>query len=813
MAPPSGVTPTKPVTDIPVPPPPADSAPPPPPADSVPPPPPAVPPAKPAAPSKRTVVEHRTGTPTSTVTLVDDRFVLRGYLGVTGGALGGTGGPNGGLFKLDSNPATNHGDFTFINAGVGVPLRLGRAGSVSFFAEPRLDYFGLRSGRNAGGSHLDGVRAGGDFAIDWSRTMSSWPILLPSRFALGASYMYATGETDAGNHASIADTHGHGAVLRASIDLLGIKVNDSGSSLRFGWQGETSNIWHARGDANLPMWNTGAFLALDLPAPGSERQITRVDTNVELCRADKPTLESLVQELKAKQEEAVARYAEFLGIAKHLDKKGITAEKVLAALRTGYIKTLEATLPDEDAPATAARAAMDAEVAKGLEAKKAGIQAAVDGDKSLKTAEAKAKKLTELTAVAKAELEAAYIKEHPLPKTKLDTAVEAALAAKKAEFEKTVAEDKSLKTPAAKAAKLAELNAAEKAKVEAAFLAEKRAGLEAKAKEKFPDGYNHFALDLPDGVVNVSADDFQIPEACSDEANSLFDRLIQDRSKLDIFLTRIEERTKFMFFALGSPKTSKVVDALGGISFAQLPPLYFQQSQPDYDKKNEGPGKRGRTMDRVEKFLENNKGKTFKANDPSFQAAFRGIFQGNELARLESVVRQFNGEEELRGVRKKKMSPEEYKKMIKEVPILIEAHVSVTDGSTEGNQILSDNRARAIEVAMILMGMDPARLRSVGAGESNPIVPETVDWTKKGKKLPDYADARKINRRVMFLVDDEKLEAAGSKLTPTGAKPPATEKPSGDGRSGALTPEIDLNLPDFEYPTSLPGEDKSVSKG
>ena len=65
----------------------------------------------------------------------------------------------------------------------------------------------------------------------------------------------------------------------------------------------------------------------------------------------------------------------------------------------------------------------------------------------------------------------------------------------------------------------------------------------------------------------------------------------------------------------------------------------------------------------------------------------------------------------------------------------------------------------------------------------------------------------------MFLVDDEKLEAAGSKLTPTGAKPPATEKPSGDGRSGALTPEIDLNLPDFEYPTSLPGEDKSVSKG
>ncbi len=251
-----------------------------------------------------------------------------------------------------------------------------------------------------------------------------------------------------------------------------------------------------------------------------------------------------------------------------------------------------------------------------------------------------------------------------------------------------------------------------------------------------------------------------------------------------------------MFFALGNPRQDKVVEALGGLSFAQFPPLNFVGGQPDYNRKNEGPGKRGPAMEKIEIFLEANKGKKFLPNDPALRKAFQGVFAGNELTALYDVSQQLNGEKDMRGVKNKKLKPEELKAMVKKIPILIEAHVSVTDGSTDGNQILSDNRARAVQAALILFGIDPERTRAMGAGESNPIVPETVDWTKTGKHVTPqsvYTWAKDKNRRVMFWVDTDKLEAAEGKVeatvpAPKTVLPPAVVPPGAAVPPGTAIP-------------------------
>src|SRR5262249_50675388 len=156
------------------------------------------------------------------------------------------------------------------------------------------------------------------------------------------------------------------------------------------------------------------------------------------------------------------------------------------------------------------------------------------------------------------------------------------------------------------------------------------------------------------------------------------------------------------------------------------PPINFTKARPDF------PGSKFKTdMSRLEAFLASNQGRgPLNANDPGIQAAFRGIFAGNELPALRDVADQLNGLKDLRGVRLKGLKPEEVRALVRTVPVLVQAHTSYTDGATAGNQTLSDNRARAVLIALTLFGVDPSRLCGEGKGETEPIVPETVDRTK-----------------------------------------------------------------------------------
>lgn len=72
--------------------------------------------------------------------------------------------------------------------------------------------------------------------------------------------------------------------------------------------------------------------------------------------------------------------------------------------------------------------------------------------------------------------------------------------------------------------------------------------------------------------------------------------------------------------------------------------------------------------------------------------------------------------------------------------ITIEGHTSVS-GSSESNQQLSEQRARAVERYLIAKGVPASQLRAVGFGETRPI---TTDPS---------AEAQKVNRRVTLVAN------------------------------------------------------------
>jgi OOP family OmpA-OmpF porin len=97
-------------------------------------------------------------------------------------------------------------------------------------------------------------------------------------------------------------------------------------------------------------------------------------------------------------------------------------------------------------------------------------------------------------------------------------------------------------------------------------------------------------------------------------------------------------------------------------------------------------------------------------------------------------------------------SIEELERLVKfmgDVPFataLIEGHTD-SKGTEEYNLKLSDRRAKSVFDYLTSRGVDPARLSSIGHGESKPIAPNEID----GKDNPE---GRQLNRRVMLIRTD-----------------------------------------------------------
>src|SRR4029453_3479720 len=240
----------------------------------------------------------------------------------------------------------------------------------------------------------------------------------------------------------------------------------------------------------------------------------------------------------------------------------------------------------------------------------------------------------------------------------------------------------------------------------------------AQAKVQFADSFNYYQIGLP--PMDTALDETGVfPSGKCVDLDALFEKLNNEKIALEKAATQIDERKKLLLFALGNPpsKVTKVVSHLGGLAFAQFPPINFNVGRPDY------PGPRHADMSRVQSFVQANQGRApLSPNDPGLQRAFKGIFAGNELPALKEVADQLNGLKDLRGVRLKGLKPEEVRALVRTVTVLVQALSSVTDGTPEGNLTLSNNRAAAVVAALTLFGVDPARLRPEGKGLTEPIV-------------------------------------------------------------------------------------------
>lgn len=96
--------------------------------------------------------------------------------------------------------------------------------------------------------------------------------------------------------------------------------------------------------------------------------------------------------------------------------------------------------------------------------------------------------------------------------------------------------------------------------------------------------------------------------------------------------------------------------------------------------------------------------------------------------------------------------------------IRVEGHTDLR-GSSEWNQALSERRARNVARALVALGLDRARLESVGFGEAHP------------RTLGEGEDEHQLNRRVEFVVDAESPAGTPSPSTPASLLAQAPTEP------------------------------------
>jgi len=137
------------------------------------------------------------------------------------------------------------------------------------------------------------------------------------------------------------------------------------------------------------------------------------------------------------------------------------------------------------------------------------------------------------------------------------------------------------------------------------------------------------------------------------------------------------------------------------------------------------------------------------------------ILAKEEAEKLKNLADWMNGKAELKGEerhrkflkdrgldktpsKKEKDVEKAYQEWIKSLAIMVVGHTD-SRGSDRYNQGLSDRRAEYIRWTLVFFGVAPERVKSFGAGEKYPIVPEA------GQRGQGRTAARLKNRRVEFI--------------------------------------------------------------
>src|SRR4030095_2132635 len=103
----------------------------------------------------------------------------------------------------------------------------------------------------------------------------------------------------------------------------------------------------------------------------------------------------------------------------------------------------------------------------------------------------------------------------------------------------------------------------------------------------FPDAYDYYNIALPPMDTNLDealriANDGTCSAEKKRTMRDLYEKINNERIALEKTATQIDERNKALLMALGNPGINKIIKNLGGLAFAQFPPVNFTVARPDY---------------------------------------------------------------------------------------------------------------------------------------------------------------------------------------------------------------------------------------
>ncbi|GEM_PF-5729042 len=252
-------------------------------------------------------------TPLIRTSTANDLFTVRGDFFISSAPMMNVGDADGEHFDYNFGRKS---DWSVVQAGLcgeGTFYRVFKD-KLSFRGGICVDWIGLRSGINAGGSKGNALAVAVRLIADWTNAYGTNSVTGPTMIFIGAGGVYFDGYTNAGYTNSISRTAGGGSVFQLGAGLFGFTVTPYNHPVHINFcamaesvllpQARTFAPEDGRGDANLPIGLVALGVCPDISFPG------RVQPPTETCPSTTESIKNVAASIMALEAEVRSKVEE-----------------------------------------------------------------------------------------------------------------------------------------------------------------------------------------------------------------------------------------------------------------------------------------------------------------------------------------------------------------------------------------------------------------------------------------------------------------------------------------------------------------------